>query len=103
MLEDGGGRLGHLHLVGDNEGLKPLIPAQLVETTALGQAETIGDDPHPDPALQGQQGLLHPLQRHAQGDDLLQEGVIHRHGRHVHLLGKHRKTGLLQLGGVYLT
>ncbi len=100
VLEDGRRRLGHLHLVGDNEGLKPAVPAQFVQAPALGHAEAVGDDPHPDPPLQGLQGLFHPLQRDAQGDDLLQEGVVHRHGGHRHLLRKQGETGLLQVGSV---
>ena len=35
MLEDGRRRLGHLHLVRDNERLKTSVPAQFVEAPAL--------------------------------------------------------------------
>ena len=102
MLENGCRRLGHLYLVRDHQRLEPLVPAQLVEATALRQAETVGDDPHLHLALQHLQGLHHPLQWHAQGDDLLQEGIVHRHRRHVHLFGKQGEAGLLQVGGINL-
>ncbi|OSM50020.1 hypothetical protein WH06_24595, partial [Aeromonas salmonicida subsp. salmonicida] len=97
MLENGGGRLGHLHFVRNDQRLEPLAPAQFAEATTLRQAEAVGNDPHPNLALEGLQCLDDPFKGHAQGNDLLQEGVVHRHGRHVHLLGEQGETGLLQV------
>jgi hypothetical protein len=100
MLEDGRRRLGHLHLVRDNERLKPAVPAQFVEAPALGQAEPLvmipiltcssGPAGSPPPSS----GTLRAM--------ICCRKVSFIAGRHVDLLGKERKTGLLQVGGVNL-
>ena len=71
---------------GSNHSFQP----SLSRRHALRQAETVGDDPI-FTLLFNTCRVSTTLQWHAQGDDLLQEGIVHRHRRHVHLFGKQEK------------